>query len=145
MQGLFGSYFKGSADPMQGWVSYDYAVKVEASALQYSKTDHQGTTLATLLVPFQDKVPDVTVKVINKTQYEITCNDATFIIVLGDGTLQTVGDFEFDGDMLSAEFDQNGEMIECFAAKASLIKYQGQKLLDSMVRHKIDSSSIIKL
>jgi hypothetical protein len=139
--GLSLQQHRGSNDPIQGWVSYDYAVKVEAPALQYSKTDHQGTTLATLLVPFQGKAPDVTVKVIGKTRYEVTCNNSTFIILLGHGMLQTVGDFEFDGDMLSAEFDQNGKLIDCCAAKASLVKYKGQTLLDSMVRHKIDSSN----
>ena len=83
------------------------------------------------------------VKAISAIQYEVTCDDKTFIILLGDGTLQTMGDFEFDGDMLSAEFDQDGKLIDCCAAKASLIKYQGQTLLDSTVRHKIDSSNKI--
>ena len=63
----------------------------------------------------------------------------TYVILLGDGRLQTVGDFEFDGDMLCAEFDLNGKLIDCSAAQASLIKYQGRTILDSTVRHKIDS------
>ena len=29
--------FKGNTDPIQGWVSYDYAVKVPAEAFCYSK------------------------------------------------------------------------------------------------------------
>ena len=83
----------------------------------------------------------MTVKAISETQYEVTCGDTVFIILLGDGTLKTIGDFEFDGDMLYAKFDLNGKLIECCAAKASLIKYQGQTLLDSTVRQKIDSSN----
>ena len=126
---------------MQGWVSYDYAVKVAAPALQYSKTAKQGTTLATLLAPFRGKAPDVTVKAHSETQYEVTCGDAVFVILLGDGTLQTVGDYEFDGDMLCAEFDLNGKLVDCCAAKASLIKYKGQTLLDSTVRRKVDSNN----
>ncbi len=138
--GLSLKQYRGSTDPIQGWVSYDYAVKMEAPALQYSKTAGQGTTLATLLIPFGGKTPDVTVKAYCKTEYEVTCSDAVFVILLGDGRLQTVGDFEFDGDMLCAEYDLKGKMIDCSAAKASLIKYKGKTLLDSIVRKKIDSS-----
>ncbi|MCF7974968.1 MAG: heparinase II/III family protein [Phycisphaerae bacterium] len=139
--GLSLKQYCGSSDPIQGWVSYDYAVKMEAPALQYSKAAEQGMTLATLLVPFVGKAPDATVKALNESQYEVAYGDAMFIILLGDGTLKTMGDFEFDGDMLCAEFDLKGNLIDCSAAQASLIKYQGQTLLDSTVRHKIDSSN----
>jgi hypothetical protein len=132
---------RASTDPIQGWVSYDYAVKVAAPTVQYSKTAKQSTTLATLLVPFKDKAPDVTVRAHSETQYEVVCDYATFVILLGDGTLQTIGEYEFDGDMLCAEFDLNGNLVDCSAAKASLIKYRGRTLLDSTVRHKIDSSN----
>ena len=60
------------------------------------------------------------------------------MIILGDGALQTVGDFEFDGDVLCAEFDRNGKLKDCGGAKASLIKYKGKTILDSTVRQKID-------
>ena len=142
--GLSVQQHRGSTDPIQGWVSYDYAVKVAAPTMQYSRTAKQSTTMATLLVPFKRKAPDVTVKAHSETQYEVTCDDATFVILLGNGTLQTVGEYEFDGDMLCAECDLCGKLIDCCAAKASLIKYKGQTLLDSTVRHKIDSSNKMK-
>jgi len=133
--------YRGSVNPIQGWVSYDYAVKDPAPALQYSKTTKQGTTLATLLVPFKGKIPDVAVKAHSEIFYEVICGDAIYIILLGNGTLQTVGNYEFDGEMLCVEYDLNGKLIECSAAKTSLVKVKGQTLLDSIVRHKIDSSN----
>jgi Heparinase II/III N-terminus/Heparinase II/III-like protein len=136
--------YRGSSEPIQGWVSYDYAVKVAAPTLQYSKTAEQGTTLATLLVPFGSKASDVTVKACSEIFYEVTCGDAVYAIVLGDGTRKTVGNYEFDGEMLCVEYDRNGKLIECSAAKASLIKVEGQTLLDSTVRHKIDSSDNVQ-
>ena len=142
--GLSVQQHRGSTDPIQGWVSYDYAVKVAAPTVQYSKTAEQSTTLATLLVPFRGEAPDVTVRTHSETHYEVTCDDATFIILLGDGTLQTIGEYEFDGDMLCAEFDLNGNLVDCSAAKASLIKYKGRTILDSTVRHKIDSSKKVQ-
>ena len=72
---------------------------------------------------------------------EQVSNKTTYLILLGNGYLQTVGDFEFDGDMLCAEFDLNGKLVDCSAAQASLIKYQGETILDATVRHKIDSQS----
>ena len=43
--------------------------------------------------------------------------------------------------MLLAEFDASGKLIRCCGAKTSLIKYQGKTILDSTIRHKIDSSN----
>jgi hypothetical protein len=139
--GLSLQRYRGSSDPMQGWVSYDYAVKVEAPALQYSKTANRGATLATLLVPFKGKAPDVSVKALGETRYEVTCDDATFVILLGNGTLRTVGDFEFDGDMLCAEFDSSGKLVHCSAAQASLVKHKGKTIRDATIRHKVDCSN----
>ena len=136
--GLSAQQFCGSEEPIQGWVSYDYAVKVPAPALQYSTESKQGATLATLLVPSKGEAPDVTAKAVSEIQYEVTCGDSTYVILLGDGQVQTVGDFEFDGEMLYAQFDANGTLVDCSGAQASLIKYQGKTILDSTVRQKID-------
>ena len=40
--GLSAQQYHGSEDPIQGWVSYDYAVKVPAPALQYSMQSRAG-------------------------------------------------------------------------------------------------------
>lgn len=141
--GLSRQQFIGSEDPIQGWVSYDYAVKVKAPALQYSK-EAAGTTLATLLFPFKGQAGDVVAKAISATRYEVEVGDRKYVILLGDGKNQTVGEFEFDGEMLLAEFDGNGKLVDCCGAKTSLIKYQGKTLLDATVRHKTDSSVNLK-
>jgi hypothetical protein len=136
---LSAQQFCGSEEPMQGWVSYDYAVKVPAPALRHNIESKQGMTLATLLVPFKGEALDVTANAVSKIQYEVTCGDSTYLILLGSGRMQTVGGFEFDGDMLCAEFDRSGTLIDCSGVQASLIKYQGKTILDSTVRQKIDS------
>lgn len=141
--GLSLQQYNGSEDPIQGWVSYDYAVKVKAPALQYSK-EAASTTLATLLLPFKGQVGDVTTRAVSATQYEVTIGDIKYLILLGDGSVQTVGDFEFDGEMLLAEFDSNGTLIDCSGAKASLIKHQGRTIFDATIRHKVDSSGNVK-
>lgn len=66
------------------------------------------------------------------------------MILLGNGQLQTLGDFEFDGDMLCARFDPDGKLIDCSAAQASLIKYAGHTILDSSIRQKLDSTTRIQ-
>lgn len=129
---------------MQGWVSYDYAVKVPAPALQYSKKTEQGVTLATLLVPFKGEVCDVTVKAVSEIHYEVTYNEAVYLILLGNGHLQALADFEFDGDMLCAELDGNGTLVDCSGSQVSLIKYKEKTILDSTVRHKIDSHNSLQ-
>ncbi|TWU36471.1 Heparin-sulfate lyase precursor [Novipirellula aureliae] len=140
--GLSLTHHRGSEDPIQGWVSYDYAVKVPAPALQYRRTAGQ-TTLATLLVPFQAGDVEVTAKSVGENHFEVANRHSTFVILLGDGTPQTIGDFEFDAEMLCAEFDADGKLADCSAAKASLIKYQGQTILDATVRHKVDRSNTL--
>lgn len=70
--GLTSKQYHGSEDPIQGWVSYDYAVKVPAPVLQYSKRGEQGATLATLPVPFKGEAPDAMVRAVSKIEYEVT-------------------------------------------------------------------------
>ncbi|MBN1361105.1 MAG: alginate lyase family protein [Sedimentisphaerales bacterium] len=140
VDGLKLQRYHGSEDPIQGWVSYDYAVKMPASTLQYRQKRSGGTTLATLLVPFKGQAETVEVKAVSPVRYEVTCGDRVYVILLGSGRLQTVGEFEFDGEMLCAEFDLEGALRRCSAARASLIKHKDKTLLDSTARHKIDIS-----
>lgn len=136
--GLALKRYHGSDDPIQGWVSYDYAVKVPAPALQYSKTAEGGAALATLLVPFKGEAVEATVKAVGANQYDVRFQGTVYSILLGDGGMQAVGDFEFDGDMLCAEFNPEGELLNCSGAQASFIAYKGKTLLDNTVRHKVD-------
>ena len=60
--GLKIEQFKGNANPIQGWVSYDYAVKVPANAVKYARQAGGTTHFATLLVPFKNNVPNYSVE-----------------------------------------------------------------------------------
>ena len=131
--------FKGQSNPIQGWVSYDYAVKVPAEVLQYSKREKGSTCFATLLVPFQRKAPACRVELSAPGVFQVTLGDETYLIVLSDGSDKTVGDFSFDGQMLCARFDAAGRLAECFGAKTSRIVYQGKVFLDAVVRDKSDA------
>ena len=141
--GLTLRQYNGSEDPIQGWVSYDYAVKVPAPALQYRR-EAAGTTLATLLLPLKGQAGDVSARAVSAVEYEVSVGGSKYVILLGDGSVQTMGDFEFDGEMLLAEFDAGGRLVDCSGAKTSLIRYQGETLLDATVRHKLDRSVNLK-
>jgi hypothetical protein len=135
--------FKGSTNPIQGWVSFDYAVKVPAEAIRYSKQVKAGTTFATLLLPFKNKAADYSVAMPGDTTFKIGFNGDQYLIVFSDGSEQRFGDFEFDGQMLCAKYDAEDKLIACCGAKTSRILYQGEVLLDSVIRQKIDSENCI--
>ena len=135
--------YKGSTNPIQGWVSYDYAVKVPAVALRYSKLKKAGTCFATLLIPFKKEVPDFEVEVVGKDVFKVKNGNSYYLIIFSDGSEKTYGDFVFDGEMLCAQFDLKNKLVDCFAARASRIIYQGEVLLDSVKRHKIDSITYV--
>lgn len=143
-EGLTMERFKGSADPIQGWVSYDYAVKVPAEAVRFSRQAKGGTAFATLLIPFRDRPADYTVQSPGDGTFKVGFNGEEYLIVFSDGTDRKVGDFEFDGEMLCVRFDSKGQPAECGGARASRIVYQGKALLDSVVRQKIDSGNCVK-
>jgi hypothetical protein len=137
-------HFKGSTKPIQGWVSYDYAVKTPASVIKYTRKKNGKTYFATLLVPFKNKPGDFSVKIVNNKTYKIMFNEDSYLIIFSDGSQKTFGDFQFDGEMLCAQFDSRNRMVRCGGAKASRIIYRGKKILDSVVRKKIDSINNIK-
>ncbi len=131
--------FNGSSDPIQGWVSYDYAVKVPAEAIQYSRPAKGNTTLATLLVPFKDNVSECTAEVLQQDIFKIKHGDSWYLIIFSDGSEKTYGDFIFDGELLCARFDMQDQLIECQGVRTSHVVHQGKTLLDLVVRHKVDS------
>lgn len=130
--------FNGSTKPIQGWVSYGYAVKEPAEAVQYSKSARGGTRFATLLVPFKNNAPVCTVHIIGSDIFKIKVGNSEYVIIFSDGSEKTYGDFTFDGEMLCARFDTHGKLIECYGVRTSRIVHQGKTLLDSVVRHKVD-------
>ncbi len=142
--GLNVKHFKGSTKPIQGWVSYDYAVKTPASAVKYSRGKSKKTYFATLLVPFKNKPGDLKVEVINNKTYKVKFHEDCHLIVFSDGSEKTYGDFQFDGELLCAHFDFHNKLVSCYGAKASQIIYRKKKILDSVVRKKIDSVNNIQ-
>jgi hypothetical protein len=130
--------FKGSTNPIQGWVSYDYAVKVPADAICYSKQVRGGCNFATLLVPFKNRIVNYNAKVIGDNAYEITYGSDRYLVMFSDGSDTVFGDFVFDGQMLCAKFNSKKQLTECYGVQSSRIEYQGKILLDSVVRQKIN-------
>ncbi|HUX59345.1 MAG TPA: alginate lyase family protein [Bacteroidales bacterium] len=135
-------HYKGTMDPLS-YVSYDYAVKVPAPVVKYSKED-KTTHFATLLVPFKNKPAGYKVEAISKNEYKVIFDNQIYLIIFSDGSEKTVGDFQFDGEMLCAQFDAQNNLVNCYGAKTSKISYKGKTVLDSVIRHKIDAISIVK-
>lgn len=129
--------FKGSTDPIQGWISYDYAVKISADVIKYTKRD-KSTYFATLLLPFKNSAPEYEFRAVEENAFELKYENKTYLIIFSDGKQKTYKDFTFDAEMLCVQFDTKGKLTECCAAKASKITYKDNKLLDSVVHKKTD-------
>lgn len=127
--------FKGSTDPIQGWVSYDYGVKEAAEVVKYS-TQAKSIQMATLLLPFGTEPEICRVESIEKDVFEVIFGEKKYLIILAEGQGRTWRDFEFDGELLCAQFDKDGSLKECSGVKTSKITYQGKTLLDALVRNK---------
>ena len=94
---------------------------------------------ATLLMPFKGKPAACAVKVINNNVFKIKYKNNSYLIIFSDGSEKLYEGFQFDGEMLCAQFDSKNKLKSCYGAKASKINYKGKKILDSVIRHKIDS------
>jgi hypothetical protein len=71
--------------------------------------------------------------------FRVANGETSWYIAFGDGGHTSSGEFEFDGEALCARFDA-GTLSDLFGAKASMIRYQGTLLLDSVQRVKVDSN-----
>lgn len=131
--------YKGSTDPIQGWVSYDYGIKEAAEVVKYS-IQAESIQMATLLLPFGTEPENCRVESIEKDVFEVRFSEQKYLIILAEGQGRIWGDFEFDGELLCAQFDKNGKMNECSGVKTSRISYKGEILLDAVVRSKEDTS-----
>lgn len=134
--------FHGSMNPMQGWVSYDYAVKVPAEAVRYSKRVREGVQFAALLIPFQEKIPDYSVTVLEPDVFRMDWEDFQYVLIFSDQPETKRHEFEFDGPLLCAKYDRKGNLIECYGVQTSRIVHQGRILLDSVIRHKMDCAVV---
>jgi hypothetical protein len=128
----------GNTAPVEGWVAYDYAVKVPAHVVRYSKEADGATHLATLLVPFKHQARPYQIEVINENVYRIADADGSWLAIFSDGAETKFGDFEFDGEILCARHDRGGALVDCFGAQTSSISYRGRQILNSVKRVKVD-------
>jgi hypothetical protein len=138
-EGLQAEIFSGSIDPIQGWVSYDYAVKVPAYTVRYSKQTDGGARFVTLLAPFRGQPDLFAIEPHGSLAFRVANGETSWYIAFGDGGHSSSREFEFDGEALCARFDA-GTLSDLFGAKASMIRYQGKLLLDSVQRVKVDSN-----
>ncbi|MGA2061569.1 MAG: alginate lyase family protein [Thermoguttaceae bacterium] len=136
--GLKMEQYKGNTDPIQGWVSYDYAVKVPANAVKYVQQAGGTTHFATLLVPFKNNAANYAVEATGENVFKISGDNRSYLIIFSDGSDRTYGEFRFDGELLCAEIDAKNNLVCCYGAAVSQIAYKGQFLLDSAERAKID-------
>ena len=137
--GLTLDRYKGSTDPIQGWVAYDYGVKEPAEVVKYS-VNAKSIQLATLLLPFGTKPAEIKVESMEKDVFKIGFGGQDYQIILADGQGKSWGNLEFDGEMLCARFDKDGILKEISGAKTSRIIYRGETLLDKTVRLKDDTT-----
>jgi hypothetical protein len=140
--GLRVQTYYGSVDPIQGWVSYDYAVRVPAHAVRYTREGDRTTYFATLLAPFRGQPKPYRAEVLGEGAFRILGEDAGWLIVFSDGRVNRFGDFEFDGEVFCARYDRAGAVVDCGGAKTSLIRNQGRLVLDSVQPVKVDVGRI---
>jgi len=138
--GLRAETYNGGTDPIQGWVSYDYAVKVPAHTICYSRETGHGAQFVTLLAPFQGEPGAFAIEPCGNLAFRVSNGQDSWHIAFGDGVHTASGEFEFDGEALCARFDRTGALADLFGARSSLIRYRGEPLLDSLQRVKVDAN-----
>jgi len=116
IDGVSTETFEGSTDPIQGWVSYDYAVKIAAPVLKYSKKAAAPARFATVLCASKGVKPEITASWIDENVLEIIKDGKKDVIVFADGQATKYCDTEFDGQVLLAEVDSDGKAKTVFSA-----------------------------
>ena len=136
---------KGNADPIQGWISPRYGVKVPAQVICSTQTG-KTVQFLTLLIPGQlahtqdwtiESVPNNTFSSSNtSTCFETTdlCVRTKSIIDLWTFRLSSLGtidikglrgNFQFDGEMLGQRYDQSGRLRAVLATQARYLSLNG--------------------
>jgi hypothetical protein len=123
--------FEGNEDPIQGWVSYDYAVKMPAPVLKYSKQAAVPARFTTILVPSKGKAAQVEAKWVADDVLEIKRNGGVELVMLSDGSKKKYAGLEFEGQMLYAAFGKKNSLQCCFGAGVSRIGYGKKVILDA--------------
>jgi hypothetical protein len=131
IKGLSVQVVEGSEDPIQGWVSYDYAVKIPAPVLRYSKQGSVPARLTTILCPSKGKLPKIEAEWVADDVLEIKRNGDIDRVMLSNGGKKKYAGLEFEGQMLYAGFSKGNAMKRCFGAGVSRIVYGKKVILDA--------------
>jgi hypothetical protein len=121
---------EGTENPIQGWVSYDYAVKHPAPVLIYKKTAAMPARFTTVLVPFKSRQLNISIRWVDKDVLEIRQNDQSDLVLLNDDKNKNFDGLEFDGKMLFARYVV-GALKQVWSSQVSIIKSGKDYLLNS--------------
>ena len=130
-EGLSIEVAQGSIDPIQGWISYDYGVKLPAPVLRYTKKTNTPARFTTILHPCKGVRSDINVKWLARDVLEIQRDDCRDLVILSDGNETKYDKFEFDGQVLFARLNQDGRLKSCFSVGVSYILYGDKLILNS--------------
>ena len=130
---------EGQEDLPRGWVSYDYAIREPAPMLTYSKTAKVPTSIGFVLYPWKDQAPNIQVEQPQAGVIKVKSDDWTDWIIFSDEDSKTVGNIESDGKAIYLRINNDETVIHSFAADASYVKYNGQRVAESPARPKVDS------
>ncbi|HBG25464.1 MAG: hypothetical protein A2Y10_09845 [Planctomycetes bacterium GWF2_41_51] len=133
--------YEGSENPIRGWVSYDYAVKMPAPELCRSLETEMPARFTTILVPFKGNQPGIVCEWIEENTLQIKRDGKIEVLILsgGSGKRMHYGDFEFDGECIFAQMSADGHLTRCFSAGSSYISYKKEVILDSHGGMKIEN------
>jgi hypothetical protein len=138
-KGMSTQMYEGNEDPIQGWVSYDYAVKVAAPVLRYSKQAAVPARITTILYPAKGKPVQIEVKWIADDVLEIKRDGGVELVMLSDGGKKKYGGIEFEGQMLYADLGKGKALKKCFGAGVSRIVYGKKVILDATEKYALES------
>ena len=129
-------------DIENGYLSYSYRKKVEAPVICRSANGNLPVIWSTVLYPYQEKEPEITVKNI-----EVACTtenvnsthpiairisspseEGHYLEQASPGNICAFGDFETDARMVFVSFDKEENLISLQMVDGSFLKYQGKKV-----------------
>lgn len=134
VEGISASIVEGSENPIQGWVSYDYGIKLPAPVLRYAKTCTVPTRFTAILYPSKDRPAAVEARWIDNEVLEIRRNGSLERVMLASSGFKAFGDFEFEGQMLYAQYDAGNILRRVFGAEVSRIAWRNEVILDAAAK-----------
>ena len=134
---------QGSEKPIQGWVSYDYAVKLPAPVLRYSKRASAPVRFTTILNPFKGIKPELDARWIENDVLEITSDNSRELVIFSDGSKTKYRDIEFDGELLYVRYDTDMKLKKFFSVETSHVLFGNDVVYnsnDDLIKRDIERS-----